>query len=168
MYALVEIAGKQFKIEENSQLKVPYNSEKTGDKVTFDKVLYFDDGKTKKIGDPYIPNFSIDAKVVSHGKDKKIIVFKLKRRKGYQKRIGHQQLYTTIVIDSFNAKKTATAKKTTTKKTATTKKTTTKKTAIAKKTTTKKTAIAKKTTTKKTAIAKKTTTKKTATAKKDK
>lgn len=105
MYALVEIAGKQFKIEENSQLRVPYNSEKIGGKVTFDKVLYFDDGKTKKIGNPYITNFLIDAKVVSHGKDKKIIVFKMKRRKGYQKRIGHQQPYTTITIDSLNVKK---------------------------------------------------------------
>ena len=130
MYALVEIAGKQFKIEENSQLKVPYNSEKTGDKITFDKVLYFDDGKTKSVGNPYISDLSIDAKVVSHGKEGKIIVFKMKRRKGYQKRIGHKQPYTLVEINNLTAKKKTAAKKTTTtKKTAAKKTTTTKKTA---------------------------------------
>ena len=64
MYALVEIAGKQFKIEENVQLKVPYYSNKVGDKITIDKVLYFDDGNKKSFGNPYIKNLSLDAKVV--------------------------------------------------------------------------------------------------------
>ena len=82
MYALVEIAGKQFKIEENTQIKVPYSSNKIGDKVAIDKVLYFDDGDTKNFGNPYISNLSLEAKVVYHGKNDKIIVFKLKRRKG--------------------------------------------------------------------------------------
>ena len=127
MYALVEIAGKQFKIEENSQLKVPYNSEKPGGKVTFDKVLYFDDGKTKKIGNPYIKTFSIDAKIIAHGKDKKIIVFKKKRRKGYQKKNGHRQNYTMVQVDKILKKKTSTKK--TTKSSQTKKKVATKKTA---------------------------------------
>ena len=135
MYALIEIAGKQFKVEENVQLKIPYNSSKIGDKINFDKVLYFDDGNKKSVGNPYISGLSINAKVVSHGKDPKVIVFKLKRRKGYQKKIGHRQTFTVVEIGKLTAKKTA-AKKTTTKKT------TTKKTA-AKKTTTKKTAAKK-------------------------
>ena len=135
MYALIEIAGKQFKVEENVQLKIPYNSNKIGDKINFDKVLYFDDGNEKSVGNPYISGLSINAKVVSHGKDAKVIVFKLKRRKGYQKKIGHRQTFTVVEIGKLTAKKTA-AKKTTTKKT------TTKKTA-AKKTTTKKTAAKK-------------------------
>jgi len=152
MYALVEIAGKQFKLEENSQVEIPYNNNKVGDKISFDKVLYFDDGTKKTIGNPYVSGLSIDAKVISHGKSPKVIVFKLKRRKGYQKRSGHKQPYTIVEIGKLVTKKT-TAKKTTAKKT------TAKKTA-AKKTATKKTAT-KKTATKKTA------TKKT-TAKKDK
>ena len=116
MYALVEIAGKQFKVEENTQIKIPYNSNKVGDKINFDKVLYFDDGVKKNIGNPYISDFSIDAKIISHEKDNKIIVFKLKRRKGYQKRAGHKQPYTIVEVGKLKAKKT-TAKKTTPKKT---------------------------------------------------
>ena len=67
MYALVEIAGKQFKVEENTQLKVPYHANKVGDKLSFDKVLYFDDGNKKNIGTPYIEGLSIDAKIIAHG-----------------------------------------------------------------------------------------------------
>ena len=115
MYALVEIAGKQFKVEENTQLKVPYQANKVGDKLSFDKVLYFDDGNKKNIGTPYIEGLSIDAKIIAHGKNNKVIVFKLKRRKGYQKKNGHKQPYTIIEIGKLTAKKT-TAKKTTAKK----------------------------------------------------
>ena len=140
MYALVEIAGKQFKVEENSQLEIPYNNSKVGDKVNFDKVLYFDDGSKKNIGNPYVSGLSIDAKVISHGKSPKVIVFKLKRRKGYQKRSGHKQQYTVVEFGKLAAKK-ATPKKTAAKKAAP------KKTA-AKKAAPKKTA-AKKTTAKK-------------------
>ena len=140
MYALVEIAGKQFKLEENSQVEIPYNNNKVGDKISFDKVLYFDDGTKKTIGNPYVSGLSIDAKVISHGKSPKVIVFKLKRRKGYQKRSGHKQPYTIVEIGKLATKKTAAkktaAKKTTAKKTAA-KKTAAKKTA-AKKTTAKK------------------------------
>ena len=115
MYALVEIAGKQFKLEENTQVEIPYNKNKVGDKISFDKVLYFDDGTKKTIGNPYVSGLSIDAKVISHGKSPKIIVFKLKRRKGHQKRSGHKQPYTVVEIGKLGAKKAA-PKKTTAKK----------------------------------------------------
>ena len=118
MYALVEIAGKQFKLEENSQVKIPYNNNEVGDKINFDKVLYLDNGTKKEIGNPYLSNFSINAKVVSHGKEPKVIVFKLKRRKGYQKKSGHKQPYTVVEIGKLATKKTAT-KKAAPKKTAT-------------------------------------------------
>ena len=111
MYALIEIAGKQFKVEENVQLKIPYNSNKIGDKINFDKVLYFDDGNKKSVGNPYISGLSINAKVVSHGKDPKVIVFKLKRRKGYQKKNGHRQQYSVLTIGKLAAKKKSTTKK---------------------------------------------------------
>ena len=143
MYALVEIAGKQFKVEENSQLKIPYNSNKAGDKISFDKVLYFDDGTKKNIGNPYIAGLSIDAKVISHGKSNKVIVFKLKRRKGYQKKSGHKQLYTVVEVNKLTAKK-ATAKKPAAAKKATAKKATAKKPAAAKKATAAKKPTAKK------------------------
>jgi len=150
MYALVEIAGKQFKVEENSQLKIPYNNNKVGDKISFDKVLYFDDGTKKSIGNPYVSGLSIDAKVIEHGKSPKIIVFKLKRRKGYQKKSGHKQLYTVVEVGKLIAKKTTVKK-------AETEKTTAKK--VAPKKTTAKKAAPKKTTAKK-AAPKKTTAKK--------
>jgi len=139
MYALVDYSGNQILIKEGEKTRIPFTDKKVGTKIVFDNVLFIDDGKDKKVGQPYINSFSINAKIVSHEKDKKIIVFKKKRRKGYQKKNGHRQNYTLIQVDSISAKtaaKKTTAKKTTAKKT-TAKKTTTKKTA-AKKTAAKK------------------------------
>jgi large subunit ribosomal protein L21 len=134
MYALVEFAGKQFKVEEGAQIKVPLVTEKVGGKVNLDKVLYFDDGKNKVVGTPFIDGMSIDAKVEEHGRDRKIVVFKFKRRKGYQRKNGHRQQYSVLSVGKLGAKKKAKAapKKTTTKKAAA-KKTTTKKTTTKKK-----------------------------------
>ena len=135
MYALVDYSGNQILIKEGEKIRIPFTDKKVGTKIVFDNVLFIDDGKDKKVGKPYINSFSINAKIVSHEKDKKIIVFKKKRRKGYQKKNGHRQNYTLIQVDSISTKKTA-AKKTTTKKTAakktTAKKTTAKKTAAKK------------------------------------
>ena len=111
MYALVEFAGKQFKIEEGAQIKVPYLTEKIGSKVSLDKVLYFDNDNDKVVGTPFIDGMAIDAKVEEHGRDQKIIVFKFKRRKGYQKKNGHRQRYSVLTIGKLGAKKKATAKK---------------------------------------------------------
>ena len=111
MYALVEFAGKQFKIEEGAQIKVPYLTEKIGSKVSLDKVLYFDNDNDKVVGTPFIDGMAIDAKVVEHGRDQKIIVFKFKRRKGYQKKNGHRQRYSVLTIGNLGAKKKATVKK---------------------------------------------------------
>ena len=144
MYALVDYSGNQILIKEGEKIRIPFTDKKVGTKIVFDNVLFIDDGKDKKVGKPYINSFSINAKIVSQEKDKKIIVFKKKRRKGYQKKNGHRQNYTLIQVDSISTKKAA--KKTAAKKTAT-KKTATKKTAT-KKTTAKKTA-AKKTAAKK-------------------
>ena len=140
MYALVDYSGNQILIKEGEKIRIPFTDKKVGTKIVFDNVLFIDDGKDKKVGKPYINSFSINAKIVSQEKDKKIIVFKKKRRKGYQKKNGHRQNYTLIQVDSISTKKTA-AKKTAAKKTAT-KKAATKKT-TAKKTATKKTAAKK-------------------------
>ena len=139
MYALVDYSGNQILIKEGEKTRIPFTDKKVGTKIVFDNVLFIDDGNDKKVGKPYINSFSINAKIVSHEKDKKIIVFKKKRRKGYQKKNGHRQNYTLIQVDSISSKtvtKKTVAKKTAAKKT-TTKKTTTKKTA-AKKTAAKK------------------------------
>jgi large subunit ribosomal protein L21 len=112
MYALVEFAGKQIKVEEGTQVKVPLVSEKVGAKVIFDKILYFDDDKNKLVGTPYIDGMTIDAKVAEHDRDKKIIVFKFKRRKGYQRKNGHRQQYSVLEVGKLSAKKKGAAKKT--------------------------------------------------------
>ena len=128
MQALVEHKGKQFLVEENLELKLPYLGGKIGEKIQIEKILYTDDSKKKEFGKPYLTNFSISGKILSHGKDEKIVVFKMKRRKGYQVKNGHRQNFTMVKIEKF--KKTTAAKKTsvTKEKTAAT---TTKKTSVA-------------------------------------
>ena len=126
MYAIVDIKGKQFKVEKGQTLNIPKVDNKVGTKIEFDKVLL-----TSNNGDISTnSSMKIIAKVLSHEVDDKILVFKFKRRKGYQKKNGHKQQYTKIKIEDLKkaaAKKTA-AKKTVTKKAAA-KKTSTKKTA---------------------------------------
>jgi len=109
MQALVEHKGKQFLVEENLELKLPYLSGKIGEKIQIEKILYTDDSKKKEFGKPYLTNLSISAKILSHGKDDKVIVFKMKRRKGYQVKNGHRQNFTMVKIEKF--KKATAAKK---------------------------------------------------------
>ena len=111
MYALIEFAGKQFKVEEGAQIKVPYLTEKIGSKVSLDKILYFDNNNDKVVGTPFIDGMTISAKVEEHGRDQKVIVFKFKRRKGYQKKNGHRQRYSVLSIGKLGAKKKAATKK---------------------------------------------------------
>ena len=116
MNVLVEILGKQFKVEKGDKLRVPYIDKKIGEKLTFENILYSDDGKSKKIGKPYLKDFKIQAKLLEHGRENKIIVFKIKRRKGYQKKNGHRQKFSLIEISDFKktpVKKTAAKKKST-------------------------------------------------------
>ena len=101
MQALVEISGKQFIAEQGITLKVPTQAGNEGDSISYDKVLYVSNDKDKVFGSPYLENASVEAELVSHGRDKKVIVFKFKRRKGYQKKQGHRQNFTTIKINSI-------------------------------------------------------------------
>ena len=98
MYALIEFAGKQFKVEEGSSIKVPYVDGKVGSKVTFDKIIYMDDGKNKTVGTPIVAGAKIDGEIVSHGRERKVVVFKFKRRKGYQKKNTHRQEYSILKV----------------------------------------------------------------------
>jgi large subunit ribosomal protein L21 len=98
MFAVVEIAGKQFKVATSEKVKVPKLEAEVGKKVKFDKVLLLEDDGTVKVGNPTVEGAKVEAKVLSHGKDKKVIVFKKKRRKGYRVKRGHRQQYTEIEI----------------------------------------------------------------------
>ena len=119
MYAIIDIKGKQFKVEKGLELSIPKIDSKIGSKIEFDKPMFVNDnGKISTKS-----SLKVIAKVLSHEFDKKIIVFKQKRRKGYQKKNGHKQAYTKILIqDLKSAAAKKTAKKTVAKKTATDKK----------------------------------------------
>ena len=118
MNVLVEILGKQFKVEKGDKIKVPYINQKIGEKLIFEKILYLDDGKIQKIGKPYVKDLQVEAKLLEHGKEDKVIVFKFKRRKGYQKKNSHKQKFSLIEVSNLKKKtpKKTTAKKTTAKK----------------------------------------------------
>ena len=103
MYAIVEIAGQQFKVAKDQKVFVHRLEEKEGSKVTFDKVLLLDDG-TVTIGAPVIENAVVTAKILDHLKGDKVIVFKKKRRKGYKVKNGHRQYLSQIQIEGISIK----------------------------------------------------------------
>ena len=102
MYAIVEIAGQQFKIEKDRKVYVHRLKAEEGSQVTFDKVMLVDNDGSVKVGTPVIENAIVKATVLNHLKGDKVLVFKKKRRKGYQKMNGHRQYLTSIKIDEIN------------------------------------------------------------------
>ena len=98
MYAIVEIAGHQYKVQKDQQIFVNRLQDAEGSKVTFDKVLLTDDGKKVTVGAPAVEGVKITASVVQHLKGDKVIVFKKKRRKRYQKIAGHRRMVTRVRI----------------------------------------------------------------------
>ncbi|NCO62860.1 MAG: 50S ribosomal protein L21 [Flavobacteriales bacterium] len=103
MYAIVEIAGQQFKVVKDQKVFVHRLQTEEGKKVSFDNVLLLGDGDHVTVGAPAIDGAQVGAKVLKHLKGDKVIVFKKKRRKGYRKKNGHRQSLTEIVIESIVA-----------------------------------------------------------------
>lgn len=100
MYAVVEIAGKQYKVSPNTRILVPSLKEKQGAKVQFDRVLLVGHDKEIRVGNPVVAGSHVDATVVGHGRSDKVTVFKKKRRKGYRVKRGHRQGFTELEINS--------------------------------------------------------------------
>ena len=98
MFAVVDILGQQFKVAENTKYYVPRLNQEPESEVIFDQVLLLSDGKETKVGSPVVKGAKVTAKVLSHLKDDKVIVFKKKRRKGYRKLNGHRQQLTRIEV----------------------------------------------------------------------
>jgi large subunit ribosomal protein L21 len=98
MYAVVEIAGKQFKVSDSEKVRVPRLDQEAGNTIAFDRVLLLADNGNIKVGNPTVEGAKVEAKILGHGKDEKVIVFKKKRRKGYRVKKGHRQGYTEIEI----------------------------------------------------------------------
>jgi large subunit ribosomal protein L21 len=114
MYAIVEIAGLQYKVEQDQQIYVNRLQGEEGDKLSFDRVMLTDDSGNVTVGAPVIEGVAVNATILKHLKGDKVLVFKKKRRKGYQKLNGHRQYLTQISIDGFG-KPTAKPKKETKK-----------------------------------------------------
>ncbi len=102
MYTLVEIKGKQYKAEKGSLLKVDKIEKNKGEELEFDSVLLVSDQDKIKIGKPYVKGVKVKAIVVDHIKDKKIIIFKYKKRKSYRRKQGHRQQFTLIRVKEIS------------------------------------------------------------------
>ena len=119
MFAIVNISGKQYRVEKGDQIKVALLETESGKKVKFENVLLTDDGKKVTIGNPVVSGATVSGTVINHGRGRKVIVFKKKRRKGYRRKNGHRQDFSLIQIDSIStsaSKKKAAPKKVTAKK----------------------------------------------------
>jgi len=101
MYAIVDIAGQQFKVEKDDKIFVHRLEKNEGEQVEFDKVLLLDNEGDITVGTPVISGAKVSAKVLQHNKGDKVLVFKKKRRKGYQKCNGHRQSFTRLLIESI-------------------------------------------------------------------
>jgi len=103
MYAVVATGGKQYKVEEGDILRVEKLTGDVGSQIAFDNVLIFSDGENVKIGQPDVDGVKVHGQIVAQGKNKKILVFKYKRRKRYRRKQGHRQHFTAVQIDSIQA-----------------------------------------------------------------
>jgi len=110
MYAIVDIAGQQFKVEKEQEVIVHRLEKEIGAKVEFDNVMLIDNDGKIAIGQPFIEGAKVTATILSHLKGDKVIIFKKKRRKGYQKASGHRQFLTRIQINNIDEKASKTKK----------------------------------------------------------
>ena len=111
MYAIINISGKQYKAISGARLRVPKQEGETGTSLTFDKVLLINDGKNTEVGEPILKGASVAGTIIEHGRNKKILVYKKKRRKGYQRKNGHRQWFTEVEFGTIKAGKSKSVKK---------------------------------------------------------
>jgi large subunit ribosomal protein L21 len=101
MYAIVDIAGKQFKVAKDQYIYAPKMEGDAGSNVSFDKVLLVDNGASVEVGAPTVNGVKVSGKILEHVKGNKVIIFKKKRRKGYAVKNGHRQQFTKVQIESI-------------------------------------------------------------------
>lgn len=115
MYAIVNISGKQYKATEGARLRVPRQSGDSGAKLSFDDILLISNSDSTQVGKPNVSGAKVTATILNHGRERKILVYKKKRRKGYQRKNGHRQWYTELEVQKIQlstTKKKAAPKKT--------------------------------------------------------
>jgi len=103
MYAVIKTGGKQYRVSSGDLLKVEKLDGNVGDTIAFDKVLMTSDGDDVNLGKPYLEDIQVNGRIAEHGKDKKVVVFKYKKRKGYRKKRGHRQDFSLIKIEDIGA-----------------------------------------------------------------
>jgi len=101
MNVTVEISGKQYTVSEGDQIKVAHQQSEVGDTLSFDKVLFANDGEKNLIGTPIVKGSTVETSVLKQGRERKILIYKKKRRKGYQRKNGHRQDYTLLQVDKI-------------------------------------------------------------------
>lgn len=115
MYAIVNISGKQYRATEGARLRVPRQSGDSGAKLSFDDILLISNSDSIQVGKPNVSGAKVTATILNHGRERKILVYKKKRRKGYQRKNGHRQWYTEVEVQKIQlstTKKKAAPKKT--------------------------------------------------------
>jgi len=101
MYAIIESGGKQYKVQEGDVVFLEKLEQEAGDVINFDKVLAYSNDGDFSVGKPYLKNVTVSAKVLNQGKNKKIVIFKYKSKKGYRRKQGHRQPYTKVQIEKI-------------------------------------------------------------------
>ncbi len=101
MYAVIQTGGKQYVVAPGEELKVEKLPGEVGETIAFDRVLLTSDGENVNLGKPYLENTKVLGRITGHGRNKKILVFKYKKRKGYRKKLGHRQNYTLVKVENI-------------------------------------------------------------------
>ena len=101
MYAVIKTGGKQYRVDPGKEVRVEKLDGEVGDTVTFEQVLVASDGENIKVGKPFLEDTKVVGRITHQGKNRKVVVFKYKRRKGYRKKQGHRQLFTQVKIDEI-------------------------------------------------------------------
>ena len=103
MYAVIKTGGKQYRVAQGDEIRVEKLQGDVGDAVTFDQVLLTSDGETVEVGQPFLENSKVAGLITSHGKNRKILVYKYKRRKGYRRKNGHRQQFSLVRIGDIES-----------------------------------------------------------------
>ena len=102
MYAVIRTGGKQYRVSQGEEVKVERLNGEVGDTVTFEEVLVTSDGENTQIGQPVVEKAKVVGRIVRQGKERKVMVVKYKRRKGYRRKKGHRQMFTQVKIEAIN------------------------------------------------------------------
>ena len=103
MYAVIQTGGKQVRVSPGEEVKLEKLPGEIGDPIAFDRVMLVSDGESVKIGKPYLENTSVVGRLTRHGKSRKVLVLKFKRRKGYRRKKGHRQQFSMVKIEDIKA-----------------------------------------------------------------